>query len=274
MEKQSTHRRTYIRPNEMISSDKINIVFCSDDNQLWLLPIVLRSIDTHNSDYNVHLLYSGRQTEQTIRDQIYKNINIYNVNTSDVVRSYRGLKHVSRATMNRLLIEKTLNQICGRVLYLDLDVIVQTPLEWIRTHPVNQLTGFAGRTESINWCQRWNKKRYKYKYTKSKNFNAGVLLLDLDIMRQNQFTEKIIHTWKSCPKYNDQMILNLYCDGEYEPLEDRYNLLAGEIKCPDRALINKYIKQKNFIIHYTGINKPWLNASTIPGKNEWNKFKQ
>jgi len=254
--------------------NKINIVFCSDDNQLWLLPVVLRSIDTHNSDYNVHLLYSGDQTEQSIRDQIYRDINLYNVNTAGVVDQYHGLKHVSRATMNRLLIEKTLNQICGRVLYLDLDVIVQTSLNWIHTHPVNQLTGVAARTESINWCQRWNKKRCEFKYNKPENFNAGVMLLDLDIMRQNQFTGKIMRIWKSCPMYNDQMILNLYCDGNYEPLKARYNLLAGERRCPDHQLINEYIKQKNFIIHYTGVNKPWQDTSTIPGKNEWGKFKK
>jgi len=252
--------------------NKINLAFCSDDNLLWVLPTVLNSIFSRNKPSNIiaHVLYNGDKTESEARGLIKKSLNenfeciIYKVNTESIA-DYEGLIHVSRATMNRLLIEKCLQDIKGRVLYLDLDVIVNADLSWANSAKVDQETGIAGRTEHINWCQRWTKKFYKYKYDKPFNFNAGVLLFDLEILRRNNFSEKVAEIWESCPKYNDQMILSIYCDGKYSQLPDRFNILAGERRYPDNNLTLETLNNKeDFIMHYSGEHKPWSKDYTHP----------
>lgn len=262
----------------------MNIVFSSDNNLLWVLPTVLNSIYYNNKhlDLKIHLLYSGDLTDEEIQLKINNfikydlDITIYKINTEDLGFEYNGLCHVSRATMNRLFIENVLKEVEGRLLYLDLDVIVNCDLNIFNEIEINPKTGISARTEFLNWCQRWNKKHAAYQYTKPYNFNAGVILFDLDILRKNNFTKKAIEIWKCCPSYNDQMILNIYCDGEYSKLPDKLNIFAGEKRHPDLQLIKDVLKsQEDFIIHYTGDLKPWHDNYSHPLKELktlWRKF--
>ncbi len=57
------------------------------------------------------------------------------------------------------------------------------------------------------------------------NFNAGVLLLSLTTLRQNKFEDKIVQHWGIDLGFNDQVVLNMACNGTHGILNETMNML-------------------------------------------------
>ena len=59
---------------------------------------------------------------------------------------------------------------------------------------------------------------------------------------------------------NDQLAINLYTRGEFEPLDPSWNLFAGQdtLDAPR-------------IIHWPGPKKPW-NSDEVPFKSAWDSY--
>jgi lipopolysaccharide biosynthesis glycosyltransferase len=90
-----------------------------------------------------------------------------------------------------------------------------------------------------------------FKYIK-KYFNSGILLMNLDKMRQEDFTAKAIEFVKKHSKeliYADQDVLNFLCIDKWLPLEKKWNLQV------DRSQTR--VKPDPIILHYTTGYKPW-----------------
>jgi lipopolysaccharide biosynthesis glycosyltransferase len=59
---------------------------------------------------------------------------------------------------------------------------------------------------------------------------------------------------------NDQLAINLYTKGEFEPLDSAWNVFVGQ----DAS-------DAPHIIHWAGPNKPW-NTNDLPFKSEWDTY--
>lgn len=112
-----------------------------------------------------------------------------------------------------------------------------------------------------------------------KYFNAGVMLMNLDLMRKVNFTEKLLNKLKEVgtPVFQDQDILNscindlLLTNGYgYLPVDKRFNTYGKDLYLMDflkikiskilRKIKSNFIKMNPvFIMHYIGPNKPWTN---------------
>ncbi|OUP66020.1 hypothetical protein B5F12_00395 [Pseudoflavonifractor sp. An176] len=159
-------------------------------------------------------------------------------------------------TYYRILAQFMLPDSVDRVLWLDVDIIVQKDLSEFYWQD------FEGK-KLIVCCDRQNmtelvferkealglEKDYQY-------FNAGVLLINLTLLREGLSLEDLV---KECEKYidvlfwGDQDLLNLlYGDSTKIVDWEKYNFqINGDRHVSEEAVLKAYI------LHYTTGRKPW-----------------
>ncbi|MDR0715759.1 MAG: hypothetical protein LBF25_03265, partial [Puniceicoccales bacterium] len=119
--------------------------------------------------------------------------------------------------------------------------------------------------------------------------NSGVLLMNLNLIRKDGLSEKLVSTLKygiegkRSFKFPDQDVLNKVCFGRIKFLGPKYNLYAW---LPSKVKSSQEIRKnlENFfgkdqveeactnpcIVHFAG-PKPWKNQS-LPYADEWWKY--
>lgn len=155
------------------------------------------------------------------------------------------------------------------ILYLDSDIIVKSDISDLLSLDISNYYiaasfEFWDRIENIMYKFPWNRNEEFY-------FNSGVMLMNLEKMREDNLTEKL---WdyklnKAKTKLMDQESLNKVCSELILPLSIKWNFNP-------KFLTNMYIKEINNvyeenyksatelkndikIIHYVGkTDKPWI----------------
>lgn len=185
------------------------------------------------------------------------------------------IPHTTVSTMDRLLLPDLLSDL-NRILYLDLDLLPLGDLSELfslelrdrplaaRTTPRSGSTGgyrenvipafrrsrSASEAENL-W--RWASRERPHPFP---SMNAGVLLLNLEQMRRDNFTESYLGLVGSYG-LNDQELLNLYSGSDRVELEPKWNHLPllETVASPE-------------IIHWAGAMKPW-GSYRVPRQSEW-----
>ena len=233
--------------------DILSLVFCADQKYIKLLPTVLKSISSCNdmSKLSVHLLHNITDTNILSR---YKNhiLKHYKIELNEYFIAKRfefesDLSHLTDATMFRLLIPEIVN-VNHTIIYLDLDLIVQVDLMKLLDVDTGQ-KGISGKSSlKSNVLGDMTQGKIKSDF---KTLNAGVLVMDLDKLKTNSFTEYTLQAFKKFP-YIDQVLINLYLQGQYNDLPREYNIFNGQ----DEELLKIH---NDYILHYVGFAKPWFH---------------
>ncbi|MCL1868799.1 MAG: hypothetical protein FWF90_00085 [Promicromonosporaceae bacterium] len=186
------------------------------------------------------------------------------------------LKHITVATMDRLLLPELLDHVV-RVIYHDLDALTVTDLGELFDLPLDGAPLAARPSVSYNYRAgignvirstrllshdpaaardliRTTTQRHHWGYH---SFNAGILLLDLAVMRADGFTEEFV-PYAERFGLNDQDVLNQYAGSRYVPMDARWNAWPTQELVSDPALI-----------HWAGPVKPWDKARYIHEKGYW-----
>jgi lipopolysaccharide biosynthesis glycosyltransferase len=104
-----------------------------------------------------------------------------------------------------------------------------------------------------------------------KYFNTGVMLINVELWRQENILVKTIEFIKHNPNlilYPDQDGLNKVIDGNLKVLDDRWNsVIAMDSEIP-------VLLQNAAIIHFTGSLKPWHKCSDPRREIYWNYLKK
>jgi len=241
--------------------DNINICFCSNDKYVKFIPTVINSFikkNLHNI-ITIHYIKDFEESDDLIflRNFVSKFDNLHlkeYYKTWDF--QYKGFSHIeSSASMIRLFIPDIIKE--KKVLYLDLDLIINLDLSEIYKLDCGE-TGIRLRNHNNVLRKRWWP-RYMWKEImslpreKRKSGNSGVMLLDLEKLRKNNFIEKCLKLHAKHPGGSDQYIINLYTITKQELLEPRFNIFADEGHLID--------ENENFIFHWCGGYKPWINKN-------------
>jgi lipopolysaccharide biosynthesis glycosyltransferase len=189
-------------------------------------------------------------------------------------RDLRLLSHTTAATMDRLYLPLLLPDV-DRVLYLDTDLICLTDPE-----PLYQLglpdsgiaarpsvkEGYATLPDLVKtWAHPRDRETILAELVRTgapatlRTFNAGVLVMDLGKLRRRSFVPTTLDLVRRFG-VNDQLAINLYTKGEFEPLDPEWNLFAGQDTNP-----------APHIIHWPGPKKPW-NSDEVPFRREWESY--
>ena len=119
---------------------------------------------------------------------------------------------------------------------------------------------------------------------------AGVLLMDLDALRQNNMTqkfEKFLIEQKENINQHDQTIINVVCQGKIAPLPPKYGMWCFEAKIHALKHNNRQRKHLQYnenefiyayyhpaILHYVWPKPYWRRKKPVFNKEWWNYAKK
>lgn len=244
------------------------IVFSTDENYIAPTYVAVHSLLRHidpKTDIEIFILYSGVKEEQKqyfyeLSNKIhFIEVNMQNSNLN------KDIPYISVATYYRFLIPELLSNY-DRCLYLDSDLIIKEDITPLVNMPMrkNLILGarnyFSKEEDYFFYLKRCKECSIE---NLSHYVNAGVLLLNLDGFRKDNLYRIMIEdaTHNFYP-YNDQDVLNKYCNGKISLLSIKYNFMAPylkNIKATSKA-INEDVAvmaKAPVIVHYSTAKKPW-----------------
>lgn len=161
-------------------------------------------------------------------------------------------------TYFRIIVPEVLRDL-PRVIYLDVDMIVQTSLKDLWQTPLEG--NFIGVCEDslVPYYRRTKTAHQLFGQQGTRYFNAGMMVMDLTLMRRYNttfYSAQLALDTADVLKYADQDVQNLYFYGANKQLEVGYNYGLEYVQISDRPLSDVAI------IHYYGWKKPWMNMVT------------
>lgn len=183
-------------------------------------------------------------------------------------------------TLSRLFLSSYLTNEMDRILYLDCDTIVSGSIAELETIPFD-----GNYVAAVPELFMPDEKKALIGHAKEETYyNAGVLLVNMDLWRQNKLETEFVEYYRSMNGrllYNDQDIINHCCKGKIKKLSHTYNLSTNLFyfhrffvkklqPAYDTDSITQYeeILRKPSIIHYMGDERPWIKGN----HNKYCKF--
>lgn len=254
----------------------MNIAFCANNTYSDKVAVVMTSIlENHKTqkinfyifssdldDSNLHLLQKLLLK--------YKNFTVQRILVPQHLVSSLPLNisHISVETYYRYVIADLLPDL-DKILYLDADLIVcKNIADFYSTDLKNNY--FSGAEDL--YIKEINHKQSIGLGADDLYINAGVLLMNLKLIRQDNLGEKLINATKELwnkIKYQDQDVINIVCKGKIKKINNMYNFATHNM------LYNAKLIDTAKIIHYTGSKKPWLTgrgAKKVKFSNIWRKY--
>jgi len=244
----------------------VETAFALDQNLEDMFPVVMQSLVDHTKrEINAHVMTRGLgEAFRTRMGKLFPEVNFffYNFDTVDYGDAISLLSHISVSTMDRLFLPELLKHL-DKVLYLDIDILIQADVgELYDTELGNNV--FAGkRTKLKTWAnmikpitratmhfapeKAWDirKRLHDEADLTSRTFNAGILVINLDLMRKENFTTEHLFLVEQC-RMNDQDVFNIYSKDRVVEIGTEWNHVPAQD-------FNNNPK----IIHWAGPAKPW-----------------
>lgn len=248
-------------------SDKaINTAFALDQNLENMFPVVLQSLIEHTDrEINAHVMTRG--LGQKYRDRLGKlfpqiNFTFYNFDEVHYGDDIALLSHISVSTMDRLFLPEMLKDL-DKVVYLDIDILIQGDVGYLHDLELGDNVFAGKRTQLKTWAnmikpitratlhfpaeKAWDirKRLHDKSDLTARTFNAGILVLNLKLMRQENFTAEHLYLVEQC-RMNDQDVFNIYSKDRVLEIGTEWNHVPAQD-----------FNDNPKIIHWAGPAKPW-----------------
>lgn len=249
----------------------INILVTIDANYLKPLQVMLKSLflSSPSEIFQIFLMHSCLSPSEVNEIDTFVRYNghsLFEIKIDERCFCDAPLtKHYPKEMYYRLLAFRFLPAQLDRILYLDPDILVINPIKELY---YTDLSGwmFAAAFHDILLAKEINRPRFR-KYDIKEYFNSGVLLMNLDILRE-QVDEQEIYNFIEENKNNlilpDQDILNSLYSKRIKKLDEflfnydvRY-FKSRQIVAKKRLSMD-YIINNIVILHFCGRRKPWHN---------------
>lgn len=284
------------------STNNIPVVLACDNNYAPYGAITINSIIQNASkdkNYDIILLHTDISADNQNKIRMLakgrKNISIRIIDiTSQLEKIKQNLfvhNFYSIATYFRILIPQ-LCQLYEKVLYLDTDVVMCRDIAQLYDTDITSYL-LAATPDAAGICQANLGKKmpdrdqtYRDYFQNTlgvgdinKYFQAGVLVLNIKLLRENDIYGQFMNKLKELPNpfYVDQDILNSICYGKVKLLESSWNHVTHIKSCNyfkgyiPETLFQQFVKarQNPKIIHFIGPEKPWHNPKWILAGYFW-----
>lgn len=258
----------------------LNVAVALDGNLRSQMEIVVAGVVRHTSR-PVRVVALTREHTPTDHDRLaglFPDVTFewYACDGTDYGAVLGMLAHITVATMDRLLLPELLPHL-DRVIYHDLDALSVVDLAELYDTDLGGAPLAARPSISYNYRHgignvirstrllghdpgaardlvRAMAQRHRHGY---RGFNAGILLLDLAVMRADRFTHEFV-PYAERYGLNDQDVLNAYAGSRYRPLDARWN-----------AWPTQEVVEQPALIHWAGPVKPWHDDRYILLKEHW-----
>lgn len=247
----------------------INVCLSCDDNYSKYAGVVVASIlDNLKKDENIcfYILDGGISEEHKQEILTLKNIkdceiNFVKINNEDF-EDYKQIKthaYINIAAYYRLKLASLLPAV-DKVIYLDCDIVANSDISELYYENIEDY--FVAGVRDIN--RRMLRINPNY-------VNSGVLLLNLDKWRKENFEQKLLDYTKNNIdniKMGDQEIINKCLLNQIKILDDEWNVQSSNFT--NRSSYTHNPK----IIHYVSKKKPWHWASFSYHRDLYFKYLQ
>lgn len=254
---------------ERFAPGRLDLVVGFDQGFLEPAKVSLTSmVDNCSRPIRLHVLARGIADD--VRDGFQRTFpevefHWYDMSAIDYGPIKGMLEHISVATMDRLLIPLLLPTV-DKVVYADLDTVTEGDLSELADldllgNPIAARSAVSDKDSSILGNLAKTAKGLRGDHVRFDEFlrrvgrelgrdavafNAGVLVLDLRMMRETGFVE---HYLGYAPRYglHDQGLLNFWAGSRRTPLPPAWNVYADQ----------EYVREPK-LVHYAGSRKPWV----------------
>lgn len=251
---------------------QVHLAFAVDQNLKDELAVVLASIVRNTKrEINAHVLTRGLGEDYWARlHKLFPTVNFHFHDFSgiDYGASVNLMSHITVSTFDRLFLPQVLKDV-PKVLYLDVDILVRGDVGELYDLNVKKHV-FAGKKSRLDgWSnlvhvitrvslrlpaqQAWALRRRAHETGKltADTYNAGVLLMNLDRMRKDEFIENHLYLVEKL-HLNDQDVMNFYSKGKALQIGDEWNYVPTQ----------DYAKNPK-IVHFAGPIKPWKPQNSL-----------
>lgn len=253
--------------NEHISSE-INLLLCVDDNYCSKIAPLLYSIDqTTSQKVNCYVIYYELGADMLAFMLKLNNLLAKVTLIPTKISTYQHDKLKSFSMNNnklplsayyRLLAAELLPRV-KRILYLDVDMLVRSDITMLWREKLGEKV--LGACRDLAFTD--DKTSWSYQLLDENGcnyFNSGLLLVNLELMRQFNIVKRFIDFIKDTSSFyflGDQDAFNLFFINNTKLLPEKYNTILSYI---DKSNIDEPA-----IIHYCGFDglKPWKVAPPV-----------
>ena len=252
--------------NNPRGNNVVETALALDQNLEDMIPVVLQSLVDHtNREINAHVMTRGLGAD--FRERMGKlfpqiNFTFYNFDEVNYGDDIALLSHISVSTMDRLFLPEMLKNL-DKVLYLDIDILIQGDVGELYDLNLGDNVFAGKRTRLKTWAnmirpitratlhfapeKAWDirKRLHDKADLTSRTFNAGILVLNLKLMRAENFTAEHMYLVEQC-RMNDQDVFNIYSRDRVLEIDSEWNHVPSQD-------FNASPK----IIHWAGPAKPW-----------------
>lgn len=234
--------------------NQATFVLAGDYGYIRYIETTLKSICYHHKDCKIYIMNQDIPQEWFIgiRKRLKRrNTELVDIKlTGDIISKEWKMppfgKHINYMTFARYFISQFVEE--EKVLYLDSDIIV--------TRPLNELF----EMELGNYLVAAS----KVVYGMSDRFNAGVLLINNKLWREENVQKQCIEITSrehDSLEEADQTVLNRICGKRYIVLDDTYNFQIGYDRLAEERkeyfILNMKLDPLPAILHYLSDDKPW-----------------
>lgn len=252
--------------NNPRGNNVVETALALDQNLEDMIPVVIQSLVDHTSrEVNAHVMTRG--LGNAFRERMGKlfpqvNFTFYNFDDVSYGNDIALLSHISVSTMDRLFLPEMLKDL-EKVLYLDIDILIQGDVGELYDLNLGENVFAGKRTRLKSWAnmirpitratlhfapeKAWDirKRLHDKADLTSRTFNAGILVLNLKLMRAENFTVEHMYLVEQC-RMNDQDVFNIYSRNRVHEIDSEWNHVPSQD-------FNASPK----IIHWAGPAKPW-----------------
>ena len=255
-----------------MSVKKINIAFTIDSNYFEHFCVALTSLLENNPNLvnRIFLINDLKDKNKLflILNFFKKKYSVY-IEVLELVDSakFENFKindFMSKATYFRLMLPDIIPSDISTILYLDADLVISGEINEIaklsfELEPSCYAFVVDHRVNPIELSEYSTRLGVKFK----KYFNAGVMFLNLDLMRSDKSTTKLLEIAQNKNLlWWDQDVLNVFFLDKWLEMNATYNAFG----------LNKTLDPIPKIIHFTGSSKPWQPSNKHPYKYLYWKY--
>lgn len=260
----------------------IPVVYATDDNYVRYTATSIESaLRSRRSDclYDFYILIPDELSEQG-KNTLQTIVNRFSLSHITFVEMHGSfsdaniaIDHITVPTYYRLLIPQILANI-EKCIYLDGDTIVCGDLADLYCHDLNN--NYLSGVPAFGYCRDMQQECLRLGISDFDVYiNAGVLLMNLQLMRKDRLVDTFISLLDRDYSSQDQDILNVACHGKISILPYKYNVMVDHINL-DRNYLAQFIDLNFFddairtptVIHYASKRKPW-NDLFVYKADEW-----
>jgi lipopolysaccharide biosynthesis glycosyltransferase len=281
------------------AKNNIPVVFAANNNFVPMFAACFRSFLDHCSEeYNYDVVLIERDITADNRAKLAAmtkgadNVSLRFYDPGRILQHFKlkANAHISVETYFRFLIQSILPDY-DKVLYLDCDTIINADVaELYNTDIEGYMLAAVRDVDFLGQINGANKKTLKYVTEEFhmqdpyNYFQAGVLLFNEKEMKKAHSVNEWL-TFASTPyMYNDQDVLNLYCEGHVKYLDMAWNLITDcdhtrvkdvIVHAPDQVQKEYAAAHANpKIIHYAGYMKPWHRPTEDYAEYFWSALRR